>query len=82
MKTLKSRLIECFLLVFPELSESDIPELSASAYGDWDSLSTVNLVGVLKEEFDFQVTPENAEKCTSFQEILELISSNQNSPEA
>ena len=76
MSDISQRLVECFQAIFPELDESTIVQLSAESSEDWDSLATVNLVGVLEEEFDVEISADDAPQLVSFQSALQFMESN------
>ncbi|CUX96063.1 Acyl carrier protein [Candidatus Mikella endobia] len=42
-----------------------------------DSLDTIELIMALEEEFDIEITDEEAEKITTVQEAIDFIQSNQ-----
>jgi len=73
MDDLRARLASCFSAVFADLSESEIPRATMTSVADWDSLATVNLVGVIEEEFGIQVPPADLEQFVSFEKILEYL---------
>ena len=58
MQDARQRLIKCFSAVFPELTEDEIVSLEGSASGQWDSLSLVTLLAVIREEFGFEIAPD------------------------
>jgi acyl carrier protein len=60
------RLLGCFALVFPGLTENEIKESSAEATGAWDSLSGVTLIAVVEEEFDIDIKPDAFSNLNSF----------------
>lgn len=68
-----SRLLGCFRAVFPHLSEAEIPSASMESVEGWDSLASVNLIGVVEEEFDMQVPPEDLEQFVSFKQVLDYL---------
>lgn len=72
----RERLIRCFQAVFPNLSDDEILRASPSSVGEWDSVATVTLVGVIEEEFGTQTDPEDFENFVSFGLILEYLSNN------
>jgi acyl carrier protein len=51
MDELDERLMECFRVVFPELSDEQIQSANSSTLNKWDSLASLSLVAVLEEEF-------------------------------
>jgi acyl carrier protein len=55
MDEIQSRLMRCFLAVFPELSENDVLAATPSTVIGWDSVATLNLITVMEEEFAVQI---------------------------
>jgi len=72
----RERLIQCFQAVFPNLSEDEIVRASPASVGEWDSVATVTLVGVIEEEFGTETDPEEFENFVSFGLILDYLSNN------
>jgi acyl carrier protein len=68
-----SRLRSCFQTVFPDLREEEIPEASMDSVEAWDSLASVTLMSVVEEEFGLQVPPEDLERFTSFESVLDYL---------
>ena len=66
----RERLIKCFAAVFPTLSEEEIQRAAPNAVEDWDSLSSVTLVGVIEEEFNTSIATEDFEHLLSFEATL------------
>jgi acyl carrier protein len=60
------RLLRCFAVVFPGLTQSEIRDTSAESTGAWDSLSAVTLVAVIEEEFDIAIEPDAYPALNSF----------------
>ena len=50
-----------------------IPGTSSETIESWDSLQHLNLVLALEQEFGLQFAPEEIEKLTSVQTIIELL---------
>ena len=73
MKNLRERLIGCFQTVFPHLSAEETPKVSVSSVAEWDSLVSVTLLGVLEEEFDVQLQPEDMEYLVSFELVEDYM---------
>jgi acyl carrier protein len=73
MDNTTERLIQCFLLVFPNLPPSDVPAASPESLGDWDSLAQIKLLSVICEEFGIDFDFEKFEGGTSFAALLDLV---------
>jgi acyl carrier protein len=76
MSDQRSRLIACFAAVFPALHEEDIPQATMATVDTWDSVATITLLVVLEEEFDIEIKPEELERLTSFELILDYLRDN------
>lgn len=75
MTDIRTCLIQCFRAVFPNLSEEEIVNAHFISVTEWDSIAAINLVTVIEEEFDLQVSPESMENMVSFETILEYLRS-------
>ena len=67
MSEFEDRLVRCFGLVFPGLSNEDVVVLDAESSGAWDSLSTVTLGAVIQEEFGIEIDPVQLSEMTSYE---------------
>ncbi len=75
MNESRTRLLQCFAAVFPELTSAQAESASAESISGWDSVATVTLAALIEEEFACSVEPEDYEKMTSFQGCLHLVES-------
>ncbi|MBN1514482.1 MAG: acyl carrier protein [Phycisphaerae bacterium] len=82
MNELNERLIRCFSIVFPDLPADQIPRASVSAVAQWDSLATLNLVGVLEEEFQIRFGADDLPSLLSFELIRDRLSERVYAPNA
>ncbi len=73
MTDLRQRLLTCFVAVFPDLRESEIPLASTATVSAWDSLASVTLVSVIEEEFDLQLDVDELEDLNSFELVLAVL---------
>ena len=73
MDSTESRLMDCFSLIFPDLSEKLIKQASTNSVGSWDSISTVNLVSIIEEEFGIQIELQDVEEVASFDRTLTFV---------
>jgi acyl carrier protein len=62
----EQRLLRCFAMVFPGLTQNEIRESCAESTGAWDSLSGVTLVAVIEEEFNIAIEPDTYSALNSF----------------
>jgi acyl carrier protein len=57
-----------------QVSASQItPQSSPDTIGNWDSVHHLNLILALEQEFDTQFDPEEIDKMTSIERILEVV---------
>jgi acyl carrier protein len=75
MDNVEARLLRCFSVIFPGLTEKELGEASMEKVEDWDSLATVTLINVVEEEFEIQVDPEDTEEMVSFPQFLNYLKS-------
>lgn len=73
MNNLSDRLVKCFQLVFPNLSQGEIPTAAAGNISEWDSLAQVNLLSVICEEFGVDTDLMELEGATSFSSLLDRL---------
>jgi acyl carrier protein len=69
----QTRLANCFLAVFPELSTEEVARASSTTVRSWDSVATVALLAVIEEEFEINIEVEDPAKFNSFQQILSYL---------
>jgi acyl carrier protein len=62
MDEVKTRLLNCFAIVFPGLSAEEAARTTQAAYSAWDSVAAITLANVIEDEFaievDFDALPE------------------------
>lgn len=73
MTDLRVRLLRCFGLVFPDLSEAEMLHASRASLARWDSLAMITLMAVLEEEFGVAPEPEELADLESFDLILAYL---------
>ena len=73
MNNIQERLQKCFSLVLFEVPEEMISQVSMSSVAEWDSLAMVNLIALVEEEFNLQVTDADLLHFRSFQQILHYL---------
>jgi acyl carrier protein len=69
----QARLANCFIAVFPELTEGDVATASSDSVASWDSVSTVTLVAVVEEEFDISIDVDDPALFSSFNGVLAYL---------
>ncbi len=75
MDDIKTRLINCFQLVFPDLPESDIPSATQSTLGAWDSVAAITMMNVVEDEFQIEMDLDSLADLDSFDRILNYLES-------
>ena len=73
MPDVGTRLVGCFLTVFPELTEADIRSASQDRIEQWDSVAAITLVNVIEEEFSTQIDYDQLPDLDSFAKVLEYL---------
>jgi len=49
------------------------PQSSSETIGSWDSVHHLNLILALEQEFDTQFDPEDIDKMTSIERIVDVV---------
>ncbi len=75
MSDTKERLIGCFKIIFPDLTEPQIIEATPSSVNTWDSIATVTLVNVVEEEFGLEIAVTDVAHLLSFPLFLGYVKS-------
>lgn len=70
----QSQLDECFCVVFPELSASEIPHATMESVEMWDSLATLTLVGVIEETFQCRIPLDELPNLISYAAVNAFLS--------
>jgi len=73
MAELESRLVNCFAVVFPELTPQEIPSVSMGSLASWDSVAGITLLSVIEEEFNLSISPDDVAGLVSFELILDYV---------
>jgi acyl carrier protein len=68
-----TRLVGCFRVVFPDLSEADILAASQDTVDQWDSVAAITLVNVIEEEFGTQIDFDRLPELDTFKKVLEHL---------
>jgi acyl carrier protein len=73
MDDVKTRLLKCFLIVFPDLSEAQASVLSQATDPAWDSVAAITLANVIEEEFGVEMDLEALGDLDSFEKVLGYV---------
>ncbi len=73
MDNVTPKLIECFQIVFPDLSEKDIPAASQETVAAWDSVAAITLVNVVEEQFGIEMDLDDVADLDSFDKVCAYL---------
>jgi acyl carrier protein len=73
MSDVETRLVGCFLTIFPQLSAADIRSASQEKLEQWDSVAAITLVNVIEEEFSTQIDYDRLPDLDTFAKVLEYL---------
>jgi acyl carrier protein len=73
MNDLRTRLIDCFKLVFPDRPESEIPSTSQASVPAWDSVAAITMMNVVEDEFGIQIDLDILADLDSFERVLAYL---------
>lgn len=76
MDEIGKRLVGCFQIVFPDLSEAEIPQASQATVSNWDSVAAITMVNVVEDEFQIQLDLDYLADLDSFEHILTYLVNN------
>jgi acyl carrier protein len=69
MDETKRRLENCFQIVFPDLTEQEIPSASQDTVGSWDSVAAITLMNVIEDEFGLEMDLDELADLDSFGKV-------------
>ncbi len=69
MDDVRPKLIECFQIVFPDLSEDKISTASQETVAEWDSVAAITLVNVIEEQFGIEMDLDDVAELDSFEKV-------------
>lgn len=75
MSVLRDRLLNCFSVVFPELSPDQLLTASTTTLESWDSMAALTILAVLEEQFGLTIPPEDLEYLTGFEDTVDYMRS-------
>jgi acyl carrier protein len=71
---LTERVRDCFRSVFPDLSDEQIETAVRADTEEWDSLAALELVTVIEEEFEIQLSDGVVEGLVTFEAARNAVS--------
>jgi acyl carrier protein len=69
MDDTRKRLTNCFQVVFPDLSEANIPLASQDTVAAWDSVAAITMVSVIEDEFGVELDLDDLADLDTFEKI-------------
>ena len=69
----RARLIKCFELVFPDLTEDQIVKASQATVAEWDSVAAITMMNVIEDEFGIEMDLEEVAGFDSFESIHQYV---------
>ena len=75
MDDVTTRVVRCFQIVFPDLSEEQTKHASQATLSEWDSIAAVTLVNVVEDEFGIEMDLDVLADLDSFDRVCEYIQS-------
>ena len=73
MNQTAQKLIQCFQVVFPELTPDQIVQADVHSISRWDSVNQIMLLTVVGEEFGIELDLEHLDQFTSYSGILDYL---------
>lgn len=70
---IRTRLVECFQTIFPDIAAETIPSVSQASTPDWDSVAAITLVQVLEDEFGLELDLDKLADLDSFDKVLDYL---------
>jgi len=67
------RLTQCFSIVFPDLSEAEIPRCTQKTMLNWDSAAAITLLNVIEEEFSTSIDLELLPELNSYEAFAKYL---------
>jgi acyl carrier protein len=73
MDDIRTRLTECFQIVFPDLSDAQIPSASQQTVEGWDSVATITLINVIEEQFGVEMDLDHVAELDTFEKVCAYL---------
>jgi len=77
MDDVQPKLVECFQIVFPDLSQDKIPTASQDTVADWDSVAAITLVNVIEEQCGIEMDLDDVADLDSFEKVRAYLQQRQ-----
>jgi acyl carrier protein len=73
MDEIRSKLTECFQIVFPDLPQEQISSASQDNVASWDSVASITLVNVIEEQFELEMDLDDVADLDSFDKVYTYL---------
>ena len=73
MDETRTKLTECFQIVFPDLNAKDIPKATQETVAAWDSVAAITLVSVIEEQFGIEMDLDDLAELDSFEKVCAYL---------
>jgi len=73
MDEIRSRMVKCFELVFPDVPEAQIPAISQATVAAWDSVAAITLINVVEDEFQIQMDLDKLADLNTFELVCDYV---------
>jgi acyl carrier protein len=73
MDDTRKRLTSCLQVVFPDLTEAEIPVASQERVAAWDSVAGITLVSVIEDEFGLEMDLDDLDNLDSFEKVYAYL---------
>ena len=73
MDDVRRRVLKCFQIVFPSLSEEHARHASQANLPEWDSVAAITLVNVIEDEFGFEMDLDAISDLESFDKVADHV---------
>jgi acyl carrier protein len=66
-------MLGCFRIVFPNLNDNELMNISDMNNENWNSLTVIQLISSVEKEFGKELDLDHIEKLTSFKSFMKEI---------
>jgi acyl carrier protein len=73
IRCIQERLVKCFMLAMPNMTQVDTTQASRDTVAEWDSLATAGLLSLIEEEFNVIIPAEDINEFVSFARVLQVV---------
>ena len=73
MDKVTPRLVKCFQIVFPDLTENEVTGASQKSIPEWDSVAAITLLNVIEDEFQIEMDLDIVAELDSFDALREHL---------